>query len=293
MAESALTARHLCRVGILAALWYFAPHGSQAWAAQDADSQRVLSIIAEQGKCELRASELLRHPQIETLTLEDVSAYPRQEMTYQALQVKVLLKCVPIPSGGRVEFMARDGFTSNLDAGLLLSASADKAVAYLAVEDPARPWPVRRGSTETAGPFYLIWKNPRLSNINREQWPFSFDRVVIKTSLESAYPSLAPDARAAGFEHLSAGFQVYVKNCLACHTLNRVGPGNMGPDLNYPMSPTRYFVGDVLRQYIRNPQSVRAHPRSAMSAFPPEMISDAELDDLIRYLHYMAERGTK
>jgi mono/diheme cytochrome c family protein len=293
MLELAGASRRLREAAVMSVLLCLLLPAPGVSAAGQVDSGRTLTVTADAGKCEFQASELLRHPQIETLTIDDVSAYPRRKMTYRALKAKTLLDCTSIPSGARIEFVARDGFTANLDAGLLLNTSPDKAVAYLAVEDPAQPWPTRRGHADTAGPFYLIWKNPQLSNINREEWPFNFDRVVVKSSLENAYPSLAPDARAPRSERLKSGFQVYVKNCLACHRLNRVGPGDLGPDLNYPMSPTRYFVEGVLRQYIRDPQSVRAHPRSAMGAFPPAMISDAQLDDLISYLHYMAERGTK
>lgn len=257
------------------------------------DEHRTLTIAADGRKCEFHAAELLKHPELETITIQDVSAYPRQTVTFSAIKMAALLKCMRIEDESRLEFIAQDGFTANLAASALLNTMTGKAVAYLAVENPEMPWAPHGSGAGTAGPFYVFWKNPQLSNIGREEWPFKFNRVVVKGTLESIYPEIVPDSSAPGLDRLLSGFNVYVKNCLACHKLNRVGPGSMGPDLNYPLSATRYFNEGILRMYIRDPQSVRAHPRSAMGPFPPELISDAELDDLIGYLNHMAGRKAK
>ncbi|HEY8509962.1 MAG TPA: cytochrome c [Steroidobacteraceae bacterium] len=254
-----------------------------------AEEQRTLTILAEGRKCEYHATELLKHPQLQTLTIS-VAAYRREPRTFAAIPAATIFKCVELSPEARVEFVARDGYTANLGADMLLNTDPKRAIAYLAVEDPARPWPVYAGGPETPGPFALIWTNPHLSSIGREQWPFKFNRIVVRGPLESTYPQIVPDPRAPAADRLFSGFHVFVKNCLACHKLNRVGPGVLGPDLSYPMSPTQYFREGILRQYIRDPQSVRAHPRSAMGPFPPEMIPDAELDNLILYLDYMSER---
>ncbi len=256
------------------------------------DDFRTLTIVAEGRHCSLRAADLLKHPELESVTLRDVSAYPRQTVTFEALRMATVLKCMRIEPGSRIEFVARDGFTASLDASLLLNTARDKAVAYLAIENPAKPW-AGHPSGSTAGPFYVFWQNPQLSGIGREEWPFKFNRIVVTGTLAATYPQIVPEASAPRLEHLLSGFDVYVKNCLPCHKLNRVGPGTLGPDLNHPMSATRYFREGILRMYIRNPQSVRAHPRSAMGAFPPELIPDAELDDLIAYLEYMSGRKAK
>jgi mono/diheme cytochrome c family protein len=262
----------------------------QATAGYAAGDSRTLTILGEAGKCELPSSELLRHPQIETIAI-NVAAYRKEPRTFASVPFAAILrKCLPVPDDARVEFVARDGYTANIAASLLLNTQAGQSVAYLAIEDPAKPWAVYAGGPDTPGPFALVWKNPEVANIGREQWPFKFDRVVVTGTVESTYPAIVPDPKARDFERLNQGFHVFVKNCLACHRLNGVGPGVMGPDLNHPMSPTEYFAPGILRQYIRNPQSVRSHPRSAMGPFTPEMIPDAELDNLILYLTDMAQR---
>jgi cytochrome c1 len=72
--------------------------------------------------------------------------------------------------------------------------------------------------------------------------------------------------------------------------MNKSGTAEMGPDLNVPMNPTEYLTKTALRMQIRNPQSLRFFPKSRMSAFPAEVLSDKELDDLIAYLTHMAKR---
>ncbi|VXC66123.1 Cytochrome c, mono-and diheme variants (fragment) [Pseudomonas sp. 8Z] len=54
---------------------------------------------------------------------------------------------------------------------------------------------------------------------------------------------------------------------MVCHRLNGAGDAELGPDLNIPHSPTEYFGGDFLRQYIRAPQSLRRWPQARMPGF--------------------------
>lgn len=68
------------------------------------------------------------------------------------------------------------------------------------------------------------------------------------------------------------------------------GSSHAGPDLNTPMNPVNYFQAAALRRYIRNPASVRDWPGRSMPAFPPDQLSDRELDQIVAYLAYMARR---
>jgi mono/diheme cytochrome c family protein len=251
-------------------------------------------IIEWDGKqAMLTAGDLLAREDVETVTIEDPSAYPRQKMAYKALKMAALMKELGISGDRNMQFIALDGFTANIDAQLLLNTSEEGAIAYLAIEDPKDPWPPHRSGDGTAGPFYLFWLHPERSNIGREEWPYKFNRVVARDPVEKLYPEIVPAGSAPDHRVLEAGFRVFVKNCFTCHTLNGVGPGRMGPDLNYPMSPVEYFRDGVLRKYIRDPQSVRLHPRTAMGPFPPELISEEEMDQLLAYLRYMSTRKKK
>jgi mono/diheme cytochrome c family protein len=253
----------------------------------------ALSIQWDGKEVVLSAEELLARPDVESVTLKDVSAYPREEMTYKAVKMATLMRELGIGGDRNIQFIARDGFTANLEANLLRNTSEEGAIAYLAVEDPANPWPPHRSGEGTAGPFYLFWMHPERSGIGREEWPYKFNRIVARDPLEKLYPEIVPPDSAPDHETLTAGFRVFVKNCFTCHTLNGVGPGQMGPDLNHPMSPVEYFREGILEKFIRNPQSVRMNPRTVMGAFPPELIPEEEMDALLAYLRYMSTREKK
>jgi hypothetical protein len=47
------------------------------------------------------------------------------------------------------------------------------AMPWVAVEDPAHPWPHLRGKTVSAGPFYLVWQDPERVRISTEQWAYA------------------------------------------------------------------------------------------------------------------------
>ena len=48
--------------------------------------------------------------------------------------------------------------------------------------------------------------------------------------------------------------------------------------------------GDFLRQYIRDPQSLRRWPQGRMPGFSEQVLPPAELQHLITYLRHMAQR---
>jgi mono/diheme cytochrome c family protein len=263
------------------------------WILLCADTTRAAEssdpkLVIESGGRELTYTRaaLLARPDVERIEIDDESAYARQRMRYQAVKVAPLLAPLRIPDDATLEFIATDGFTSPIPFAQLRNTSSNAAVAYLAIEDPASKWPKVRTDPTSGGPFYLVWVNPRLSNIGREEWPYRVTRIAVKESLDKLYPAILPgsDASAA----VRSGHRVYAKNCLACHSLNDAGPSRLAPDLNVPMSPTEYLRPGMLRQFIRNPQSVRKYARSAMGPFPERIISETELDQLIAYMEYMA-----
>ena len=265
-------------------------HASEA--AAPAEDGPKLVIKTGTSEVVFRTADLLRRKDVETITFKDVSAYPRQEITLRAVKMATLLKDVKIGARYNIEFVATDGFGTSFKPEVLRNTSPAKAIAYLAVEDPAHKWPLRRNSDASAGPYYLFWVHPELSGIGREEWPFLIDYVAIKESIETRYPKIQPAASLAADDPIRRGYGSFVKNCMPCHTINGEGPGSMGPDLNLPTNPTEYFRPGILRQIIRNSQSIRQNAHTPMGPFPPELISDAELNDLIAYLAHMAvQRG--
>ena len=240
-----------------------------------------LRLELPQGSRSWSTEQLLSHPQAQQIEIAADVAYKRA-MSYRAVPLAALLDGVQ--PGDHLQAVALDGFAAELPAAPLLSTQG--ARAWLAVEDPAQPWPALSKNKPSAGPFYLVWQNPEAAQIGPEQWPFQVVRFRLLAPVAQRFPALLPAADASA--EVQAGFAVFQKNCLACHRLNGAGDSKFGPDLNIPHNPTEYFTGDFLRQYIRDPQSLRRWPQGRMPGFSEEVLSEKELELLIGYLGHMA-----
>lgn len=229
------------------------------------------------------SAELLAHPQAQRIEIAADVSYKRS-MHYHAVPLAVLLQGVQ--PGDHLQLVASDGFAAELPAALALSNSGSQA--WLAIEDPAEPWPALGPDKPSAGPFYLVWQNPAASQISPEQWPFQLASIRQLAPVAQRFPQLLPAADASAA--VQAGFAQYQKNCMACHRLNGAGDSQFGPDLNIPHNPTEYFSGDFLNRYIRDPQSLRRWPQGKMPGFAVEVLSDKELGELIEYLGHMVGR---
>ena len=264
--------------------------GACADEAEKTDNPQLV-VRYDGGELVYKTDELLMRDDLEEITITDVAAYPRQEVTFRAVRMANLLEPIDIADDATIEFTAVDGFALAITPKVLLNTSPDQSVAYLAIEDPARKWPLRPNG-DTAGPYYLFWLNPELSNIGREEWPFQIDVIEIRSALESIYPAIFPAKDIPVDDPIRKGLQSFVKNCLTCHTMNGEGPASMGPDLNLPMSPVEYFRDGILRTFIRDPQSIRLYPTTPMAGFGTDLIADEELDQLLAYMTHMVERRT-
>ncbi len=230
---------------------------------------------------------LLALPASTQVTIPQDVAYQR-EMTFHAVPVASVLSGVRAEE--TIRFVTRDGFVASLPAAALL-AGGDGAVAYLAVEATDAPWPpLKAGDVASAGPFYLVWLRPERGAIVREQWPYQVVRIEAVAPLAKRYPMVAPATSLSARDPARRGFEVYVKDCSVCHTMNLGGDSTVGPDLNLPYNPTEYMRPDALRRVIRDPQSLRRWPETRMPAFGAKVISDRELADLMAYLRHMADR---
>ncbi|MBN3840020.1 cytochrome c [Burkholderia sp. Ac-20349] len=231
---------------------------------------------------------LLARPDAATIRVPRDIAYGKP-MTFRAVPFADLLGDT-LPADGVLETRAADGFAAQLPLELVRHRAPAGAVAWLAIEDPAHPWPKLPGKAVSAGPFYLVWLGPKASSVRGEQWPYQIVRVTIESSPLARWPSLAVDAALPANDPARAGQHLFVTQCLACHRIDGAGSSHAGPDLNTPMNPVDYFQPAALRRYIRNPASVRDWPGRSMPAFPPDQLSDRELDQIVAYLAYMARR---
>ncbi|MFQ6575680.1 c-type cytochrome [Pseudomonas sp. UM16] len=232
-----------------------------------------------------QGAELLAHPEAQDIQIDSDVSY-KKVMHYRAVPLAVLL--AGVAPEDHLQAIADDGFAAEMPAAPLLKEGP--ARAWLAIEDPAKPWPPLGAGKPSAGPFYLVWSNPQAGGISPEQWPFQVASIRRLAPVAARFPALLPAADLASDDPVNLGFALFQKNCLACHRLNGAGDAQFGPDLNLPHNPTEYFQAAFLRRYIRDPQSLRQWPQAKMPGFSDAVLSDPQLDALIAYLTHMATR---
>jgi mono/diheme cytochrome c family protein len=228
------------------------------------------------------AEELLGRSDATSITVPDDVSY-RRSMTYKAVPLRALL---PAPQGDRydtLEAKATDGFVAQIPLELVTRGAA---IPYLAVEDPAHPWPALPKETKSAGPFYVVWDHPQRSDIRSEQWPFALMSLTFVASPVHRWPQLVSHST----EPLAqSGQKVFVTFCLPCHQLSGAGVGKVGPDLGKPMPVMQYITEPGLRAIVRNPAGVRTWPEQHMTGFGTKTLPEADLDALVAYLKGMAK----
>jgi mono/diheme cytochrome c family protein len=263
--------------------------GTQAHADAPA-----LVIKNADGERSFTQADLLGRPDSKSVTLTgSVSGdIYHHKVEYRAVPLLALLGSRPEAHFDTVELQASDGFVSEIPLALIERGAKNGAVAWLAVEDPAHPWPALPKDTTSAGPFYLVWQFPERSGVSREQWPYKVIRISLVESPDHRWPQLAVPAKFAGDAGVKRGHDVFAVQCIACHKMNGGGAGNVGPDLGQPMNVTQYFKDAGLRALIRDSHQVRTWPEQRMVGFGPSVISDADITALLKYLHAMASAGT-
>jgi mono/diheme cytochrome c family protein len=261
-----------------------------AWSIEK--NEPLLTIQSPEKTLTYKRSELLSRPDVKTVIVKNDPSYSGKQMTYTAVPAASLFKNLTISDEAVIQFKCLDGFSAPIRSEILLHVGPGDSIPYIAIESENQSWPkLREGKDDhTAGPFYLVWENPKASGVTQEEWPFQLTGFEIKKSLKQIYPAIFPDPALEKTSTVSKGFHVFTKNCFPCHTMNQQGEGKMGPDLNLPMNPTEYYQTQALKAFIRNPKQVRTWPTAKMGPFPPETISDSELGQLIDYLKHMAQR---
>ena len=136
--------------------------GSLVVAAGAHAEAPVLTLSLGGAPRSLSAAELLARPDAATLEIPDDPAYGRS-MTYRAVPLLALIGDGVEERFDTIEARAADGFVSQIPLALVQKGASGGSVAWIAVEDPAAPWPALPGKTAGAGPFYLVWEHPERS----------------------------------------------------------------------------------------------------------------------------------
>jgi hypothetical protein len=139
------------------------------WAEPANADQPALVVVTRAGEQHFTAAELLARPDSAVVNVSgDIYDHA---VSYRAVPLLALLGSTAGDGSDTVEAQASDGFVSQIPMQLIAQGTNGGtnggAVAWLAVEDPAHPWPRLAQETGSAGPFYLIWEHPERSGVSR------------------------------------------------------------------------------------------------------------------------------
>lgn len=134
------------------------------------------------------SAQLLEHPQARDISIEQDVSYKRP-MHYRAVPLAALLEGVS--ASEHLQAVALDGFAAEMPAAPLLQQGP--AQAWLAVEDPAKPWPALGQGQPSAGPFYLVWTAPRMAafarSSGRSKFPLSVSWPLSRRAFRHCCPT--------------------------------------------------------------------------------------------------------
>jgi mono/diheme cytochrome c family protein len=253
-------------------------------------SSMAASLVVDIGtKRTYTTEELLARADAVTLHVPDDVVFHRT-MTYRAVPLRALLgddAVKALPADHELQITGTDGFVTHLPAQLVLDHK--RATPWLAIESDTDKWP-RLNNGDDIGPFYVVWTDPSASHITSEQWPYKVDAIRSAPTLAAKWPQIAVAHNIPADSSIRRGQTLFATQCMACHKMNGAGDASMGPDLNLPHNPTEYFQPWMLKQFIRDPESIRAWPDMKMHGFDKNAMSDGDIDNVIAYLKYMAHR---
>ena len=136
------------------------------------------------------------------------------------------------------------------------------------------------------GPFYPIFLAPDLPKGKGWNPPFAVEQVSLlanPSDKSAALPKGLPEQHPA-----MVGAKLFQRHCTHCHAVNGVG-GQVGPELNQPMSVTSYWTEEGLRKMLYDPKQVRNN-----SKMPALRLKGEAVDQLLAYLRWMDQnRDTK
>ncbi|MGZ3772694.1 MAG: c-type cytochrome [Pseudobdellovibrionaceae bacterium] len=236
-------------------------------------------------------SDFARFKGYQTVTVEKDHAYGNKKMVYQAVPLVELFEGIPYDSFETMSFKCLDGFSGAISKIRTLNQDPNGSIAYLAIELENQKWPpLKPNKPDSAGPYYLIWMNPEKSKIMTEEWPYQLSGFELsKQSQDSLFSNTVPDKSIIESDPISHGHNLFMTNCFVCHSFNGDGVGKIGPDLNYPYSPSEYFQFNYFSMLVKNPQSLRSWNQARMPGFS-DSLSDQDLKDIWLYFSHMAKR---
>ncbi|GAB4437480.1 MAG: cytochrome c [Turneriella sp.] len=237
--------------------------------------QKQLEVATLQGKKLVSLSELRLSAGDREVEVED--HYLKRRVSYRALPLASLLRAwAPAGPYDEILFHCADGYEARASRVDLEQGRLDSFfLAYGEGGERFRSRILQGKEQVSPEPFYAVSTDPQ--GYATLSWPYEVVGVEFIRFAEK-YPGLLPDAVAQN-PVTRAGFDLFRKECLRCHSLNLMG-GEIGPELNVPRNITEYRDSAYLRAFIRNASAFRA--RSKMPPFTD--LSETELESILYYL---------
>lgn len=148
-----------------------------------------------------------------------------------------------------------------------------------------------KGVPVELGPFYLVWEtiqDKKAASNSWLNWTYqvnTFDLI----SFRERFPNMAPPKSAS--RKIKNGFMNFRQHCMGCHMMNGEG-GEVGPELNYPVSVLEYFRPGWVERYINNPQSIRFNSKMVVGTFIAKK-RKGTIKDIIAYMKMMVKHKRK
>lgn len=255
-------------------------------AVQSSHAAGLLFLVEGKEVKRIAQDELLKALPAKALATQNIAN--GQPATYQGADLVELLNLGFGPDWRRydlVKFGTEDGYAPLIPRETILAHHG--LVAYGEAGKPGfAPIQPTPGASVQPGPYWLVWDvqaDPAAKTDAWLSWPWQLARIEL-TRLEREFPRAAPPADAS--EQANRGFTAFLQHCGKCHSVNGEG-GQIGPELNYPVSVTEYWQPDWLARFIADPQSVRYN--SKMVGFYPGIQNrGAVIQEVLAYLKAMA-----
>lgn len=245
--------------------------------------QKQLKVKTGRAEKSIRLAELKSRFGDTTVEVDDY--YLHRKVRYRAISMPALLKALAAEAGQFDEFVFRcaDGYLAHVARADWEAGKLDKFFLAFGEEGDAFKSKIQQGKAEVSPePFYAVATD--LASFSTLSWPYEVIAVEL-VDFKSTFPALY----VAGMNKAaSAGFDLFRRECLKCHSLNLQG-GDIGPELNVPRNITEYRDDVFLKAFIRDASAYRA--KSKMQSFAH--LSDAQIGDVIAYLKVMRSHKIK
>ncbi|MBP6217455.1 MAG: hypothetical protein KA436_02585 [Oligoflexales bacterium] len=249
-----------------------------------------------------KKGELVQEYSVEELKkkfpIKDIQVFEPHEkkiITYSAFEAASLLKKIFGPQWAEQEeilFTCSDGYQPSVPSYLFKGHQSFLAFSIKERNDFSITNVLQNNEKVALGPLYLIWDNLKSEDIKKEGasiWPYQVVGLDL-ISFAERFPKMAPPPGSS--DSVQKGFHTFRKRCMSCHTINGEGGSKTGVELNYPVNAVEMIQPVYLRQWIKDPSSVR-YGSKMPAQFRDESDPSGQIDELINYLSAMKNRKIK